>query len=300
MMGQPEPYRARHNLHWPGMGAEERSRQYSPSSCLPGGDLMPYIRAYRTKSDQAWAHLERSPTVETQSISYGAEASRTVDVAVPFGTSAPPLVVYLHGGYWQELSKYDSRFAASDAVSNGWAFAAVDYTLAPNATIAEMVTECDRAIQLMVDDAPTLGIDPDRVYLAGSSAGAHLAALVALGRQAAAAPISGVVLISGIYELAPLVGTYIAEPLQLDDADVAALSPLRSDLGGFPPAVLAYGDNETSEFKAQSEAFAEKLSVSGSPVTVLECPGRNHFDLPMDLADQSTPLGAAVATLINQ
>jgi len=280
------------------MTLEERSDQYSPSSCLPDRDLMPFIAAYRTQSAKAWAELENSSTVRTTSIAYGDLPSQTVDLAVPITDDAGPLIVYLHGGYWQELSKDDSTFAALDCINQGWAFAAIDYTLAPAATIPEIIDECDRAVQRLIDDAGDLGLKHRAIVLAGSSAGAHLAAMVALRRIGSDAPIAGVVLVSGIYELQPLVDTYIADPLDLDPAVVDEISPLRADLAGFPPAVVAYGDNETSEFKAQSDAFARRLDGSGTSVIYLEIEGRNHFDVILDLAKPGTALGAAVTSLI--
>lgn len=284
---------------WAHLTDAEREREYSPSSCLPDGDYRPFIDQYQTASLAAWSQLEVLPGARTSVVAYGQSAAQTIDVALPaLSGPAPPLLVFIHGGYWQELSKRESRFGASDCVARGWAFAAVDYTLAPAADVATIVDECRQGLRALQAEASTLGFDPGRVFVAGSSAGAHLAAMVALDPDRAGPPVRGTVLVSGIYELAPLVGTSINDALGLDVAAAERVSPLRAPLTGFPPALVAYGENETGEFKAQSHDFARALDTVGTPVSLLEVPGRNHFDVVLDLAKPRTLLGEAVARLI--
>lgn len=273
------------------MNDRDREREYSPSSCLPDGDYRPFIAEYRRASDAAWAALESRPDVDLSTISYGAAASQTLDVAIPTAEPHPPIVVFFHGGYWQELSKLDSRFAAADCVDRGWAFAAVDYTLAPDADLAGIVEECRASVGALIDHAPALGFDQRKVVVAGSSAGAHLAAMVALDIQP---PVRAAVLVSGVFELEPLIGTSVNEALSLDMQSARSNSPVLADLGAFPTSLLAFGENETAEFKAQSRAFADRLPSA----SILEIPDRNHFDVIVDLATAGTVLGDAVATLV--
>ncbi|MEM9133308.1 MAG: alpha/beta hydrolase [Actinomycetota bacterium] len=278
-------------LRWRDLTAEERERAYSPSSCLPDGDYRPFVEQYVTRSARAWADVQAAAT--TTVLTYGPLASNTIDVAIPSASTATatggpmPLLVFVHGGYWQELSKIESRFAAADSVERGWAFAAVDYTLAPRIPVGGIVDECRTALAALQDAA--LGFDPGRIVVAGSSAGAQLAAMMALRPGAAAA-----VLVSGVFELAPLIGTEIDDALGLDPDEAARLSPLHLDLDGFPPTLVAHGDNETDEFKAQSRSFAAALG----PVEPIEIPDRNHFDVILDLARSGTTLGDAVGRLI--
>ena len=188
----------------------------------------------------------------------------------------PPVLVFFHGGYWQELSKEDSAFAAPQCLAHGIAYAAVGYTLAPAATLSDIVAECRAAIGWLGRFGDTMGIDAGRLIVAGSSAGAHLAAMTALSTSSGA-PVKGAVLVSGIYDLEPLIGTSIDAALGLDLETAARNSPLRQPLKGFPPSLVCWGENETDQFKRQSRAFAHALRDAATDCVEFESAGRNHF-----------------------
>lgn len=264
-------------LDWRSLSEAAREREYSPSSCI-GGDYRPYLRAYAERSEAA----RRAHPPKT--VRYGPGERQTIDLFVPRDVVRPPVLVFFHGGYWQELSKGESAFAALQCLARGIAYAAVDYTLAPSATLPAIVDECQAAVASLESLGP--------LVVAGSSAGAHLAAMVATER------LKGAALVSGIYELAPLIGTSINAALGLDVAEAMRNSPLRRPLQGFPPSVVCWGDNETDQFKRQSRAFATALHAAGARCSVFECPGRNHFDVILDLADSTTELGRRTLDLL--
>jgi len=266
------------DLGWQSLSEAECEREYSPSSCI-GGNYQPYLQAYAERS--AAARRAHSPKI----LRYGPRERQTIDLFMPRNVTRPPVLVFFHGGYWQELSKQDSAFAAPHCVAQGIAYAAVDYTLAPAATLGTIVEECQAAV------AHLEGMGP--LVVAGSSAGAHLAAMVANERM------RGAVLVSGVYELEPLIGTSINIALGLDAAEAARNSPLRRPLEGFPPSVLCWGDNETDQFKRQGRAFAAALRAAGADCTAFECAGRNHFDVILDLADPATELGRRTLGLLD-
>lgn len=281
---------------WRTLDSEALAAAYSPSSCIDG-DIDPYLSTYVDRSGAArqQCKVDGHPV---HHIRYGPGASQTIDLAVPAPVcdrDPVPLVVFIHGGYWQQLSKNESFFAAVDCAEQGVAFAAVDYTLAPAASLDEIVAECHASLRALVSAAPGHGIDPDRVVVAGSSAGAHLAAMVGLGASWRPA---ATVLVSGIFDLEPLVDTYINDAVNLDLAAARRNSPARATLDGFPRTVIAYGDNETQEFKRQSNDFAARLVAADTDVNVMEIPHRNHFDVILDLCDTDTSLGHATLNLI--
>ena len=278
------PWRDLPREHWRTLGPNELERAYMPSSRVDS--LADEIRAYVDGSAAARAALP----FETHP--YGAHPDELVDV-VPAREPGLPLHVFLHGGYWQELSKDDSAFMAVPLVEQGVAFATVGYTLAPAATLAQIVDQCVRAVAWCRDHARDLHADPDRVVISGSSAGAHLAAMV-LTRLAG---LAGAVLLSGIYDLAPIRRTSVDAALSLTDADIRALSPIDLAPRSPTPLIVAVGEIETAEFHRQSAAFTDGWRAHGCPVEELLAAGRHHFDLPTDLGDLATPLGRAVHRL---
>jgi arylformamidase len=196
------------------------------------------------------------------------------------------------------LSKNDYNFPGADFVDNGVSYASVDYTLAPRATIGEMVDQCRDSIVWLHQNARELGFDPERIFLSGSSAGAHLATLVLMTSWAELGlpddVIKGVVLMSGIYDLRPICHTYVNDPLGMDESGATRLSPLFRDLSGGPPAIICWGEHETEEFKRQSRAFSRAWNEAGNPSEMFEVPGFNHFDVVHTLADPLSVAGRRV------
>lgn len=277
-------------MSWRTLSDSEREREYSPSSCI-GGNYRPFIQAYADRSQQARAQLRGQLNLR-----YGAAPAQRLDLFVPPTEQPPALLLFIHGGYWQELSKEESAFSAADCLQAGIAFAALDYTLAPQASVAQMVGECQQALAWLRGQSAKLGIDGQRIAVAGSSAGAHLAAMLALR---APGQLAGAVLVSGIFELEPLIGTSINTALGLDTAAAQALSPVQIAADRFPRCIVAWGEVETAEFKRQSRAFASQLHQAGTPCEGIEVPARNHFDVILDLAKTGTNLGDAVQALMH-
>jgi arylformamidase len=280
---------------WRSWTLERREREYSPSSCVDS--LAPFLADYAARSRDAERRF-----LCRKNLRWGEAADETFDF-FPAARADAPVLLFIHGGYWQELSKNESLFPAPDCVTNGIAYAALDYTLAPKASLASIVDQCRRAVAHFHREAGSLGFDPRRLYIAGSSAGAHLAAMLlvrgwqqryGLGDDA----VAGAVLLSGIYDVEPLIGTYIDAALKLTQADAESLSPIRLPLGMSAPVVVAWGQHETGEFKRQSQAYAARLAAAGFPTSALEAAGANHFDIVFSLADRSMPLGRATLALI--
>lgn len=283
------------------LSLEDREREYSPSSCI-GGDYMPFLDAY---AEQSAVALQGRAV--RRDLPYGDQPTQRLDLFVPRGKSGaplPPLLVFIHGGYWQELSKNDSLFGAPGALDAGFAYAAIDYTLAPHASVGAIAIECRNALRWLHAHGAELGFDPSRILVAGSSAGAHLAAMCCVRDWAedqdlpAGVPAAGV-LVSGVYELEPLIGTSIDGALSLTSRDAAVWSPMRLSLAAFPQTVICWGEIETDEFERQSRAFADAVAAAGAPRPELfEVPVRNHFDVTLDLSERGTLLGDATLRLL--
>lgn len=114
---------------------------------------------------------------------------------------------------------------------------------------------------------------------AGHSAGGHIAAELALSAWGASTPITAIAAWSGVYDLAPLLGTPLNEKLRLDPASSRALSPRERVRGGLPPALFAVGGAETEAFRAQSSGMAAAWRAAGNTAALLEVPQADHFTL---------------------
>ncbi|HEX5811339.1 MAG TPA: alpha/beta hydrolase [Pseudonocardia sp.] len=268
---------------WRELDPDELNRQYRLARLVP--DLDTVLDGYARDSAAARARFP----VRTD-LRYGPEGPQTLDL-FPVSRPGAPLLVFVHGGFWQESGKEAAAFPASGLLAGGVAFAALGYGLAPRYRLEEMVATTARAVRWLAAHAADLGVDPARIHLAGSSAGAHLAAMAMLEQDL---PIGGVILLSGVYDLEPVTRTWVNDALGLTVPRARAASPLLLPLPDrLPPVVLARGEGETAEFARQQAELADRLRAV-TALTELVVPGRHHFDLPYDLGDPDSPLGTAV------
>ena len=282
---------------------DKLNREYSPSSCID--DINIYIQQYISMSHQAkdLADIQNTLHVDLQ---YAESETQRLDLYMPSQSPQDRLMVYIHGGYWQELSTEESSFAATNFQQQGFHFAVIDYTLAPKASLTEIVEENRQAMAWLYTQAAKFGYNPEHIYVCGSSAGAHLAMMMLqtdwsnymLGYQGNI--IKGVCAVSGIYDLRPLISTYINAPLKMDIAEAQRNSPLMLPLPKAVPVIIAFGENETSEFKRQSKIMSEQLRTHGFTVQYKEIIGRNHFDVILGLCDQSSWLSQQTIALISR
>ncbi|MGW3181158.1 alpha/beta hydrolase [Kitasatospora sp. NPDC001119] len=286
-----------------GMDRAALDRQYTPSHRVP--DLRAYLDRYARDS----ANARRRHPVLT-GLPYGPHPAETLDYfPAPDGPAGPdgppPLLVFVHGGNWQELSKDDSAFPAPPLLRAGAAVAVVGYGLAPATRLDDMVAMVRRAVHWLHRHADALGFAPGRLHLAGHSAGAHLAAMALLPRVPGtphhgpdvSAAIAGATLLSGMYDLEPVRLCYVNDALALDPAAAHRNSPLHHLPPRLPPVVLARGADETAEYARQHALMAAALRRR-APLTDLVAPAHNHFSLPYALAAPGSPLGTTVLTAL--
>jgi arylformamidase len=267
---------------WRDMDATELARQYNARGTVP--DVDPILKDYQDAS----AAMYKLPHV--RDIAYGPHPDERLDLFPVPGRPGAPLFVFIHGGYWRALQKEDSVFMAKTFTERGIAVASINYQLSPAASLEEIVAQCRRAIAWLCKNGASEGVDPTRMVLSGSSAGAHLAAMMMTpGWQAEAgmpddkrSVIKGAVLVSGLYDLAPVQQTTPNDWLKLDPQRARALSPIHM----LPPAntrlCIATAERDTDEFKRQSVVYAAACSQHGCEVQYLEVAGRNHFDIILD------------------
>jgi acetyl esterase/lipase len=206
------------------------------------------------------------------------------------GAPGAPLLVFIHGGYWQMRAKETFSFVAAGPLAHGIHVALIGYTLAPAATLAGIVAETRAAIAWLAARAGDFGGDAARIYVSGWSAGGHLTTMCA-GEPA----VRGGLAISGIYDLEPIRLCYLNAKLGLNADDVAQLSPLRQLAGAPAPLTLAYGGDELPELRRQSVDYAAARAAAAVPGRCVELGGCNHFTILEQLAD---PAGALTGLLL--
>jgi arylformamidase len=250
----------------------ELARQYSARAQVP--DMQPVFRRWSRDGE-----LFRRKFDETD-ILYGASESESLDLYRPLHADRPSLVVFIHGGYWQAVSREQNAQFAAGLVSRGFAVANLDYGLCPQTPLAEGVVQIRQALNFLVAQSDALNIDASRMNLVGHSAGAYFAAMMAADNQAPA--IRSVLLISGIFDLMPIALLPMGRLLGLSDDDVTAnLSAANKRIRSGTRAAFALGTKESDEFKRQSRDLALAWGAD-EPLILGE---RNHFDVLDELID---------------
>jgi arylformamidase len=202
-----------------------------------------------------------------------------------------PTLLFIHGGYWQMRAKEVFTVMAGGPMAHGINVALIGYTLAPDATLDEIVAEIHRGLDFLVEQLPRLGGDPRRIVVSGWSAGGHLTAM-ALSHPHVKAGMA----ISGIYDLEPIRHSYLNVKLGLDEAMSRRNSPMMQAGGPMKPLSLVAGSAELPLLRQQSADFAGHRAKYGLPVTYEEIPGANHFTIMNELM---SPAGR-ITTLIRQ
>jgi arylformamidase len=231
-------------------------------------------------------------------LAYGATPRQAIDLFLP-ETPDAPLLVFIHGGYWQSRDRKDFSFVAAPWLDRGAAVALIGYDLAPAVRMDAIVDQVRAGLGWLHRQAPSHGCDPARLFVAGHSAGGHLAAMAlatdwrAFGLPADA--IKGVCAISGVFDLEPIRLCYLNEVVGLDRAEAERNSPIRLPLHGRCPVVVAVGERETRAFHDQSRAYAARLEREGWPCELLVQPGVDHFGIVMSMAEEDAPVVRAIA-----
>ena len=271
-----------------GLDAELNLRARTP-------EHVDYFARWATESAEVRLRLSTQ-----EHVAYGSGDGETLDLFLPTETSAP-LLIFIHGGYWQTLDKGDFSFLAPAFVERGIAFASLNYTLAPDASIGQMVEEVGRAIAWLRGNADRYGLDPAQFAISGHSAGGHLACMAFSGDQPGASghpPLRFCCSVSGIYQLEPLRHSYQQEVLNLDAESAAALSPQAAiPPGPIGPLLLAVGQEEPGEFVVQQSEHFAAWTAAGHDGQALVMPGRHHFSAVEALSEAGHPLYSAVCDL---
>ncbi|XP_042308541.1 kynurenine formamidase isoform X2 [Sceloporus undulatus] len=252
---------------WQEMTKKELETQYSPSRWSPRLNENAVIEAHEQVTSEG-THYAQAATQTLLNVPYGMGEGEKLDVYLPkVHSESFPLVLYIHGGYWQALSKDVSGFAAVPLVTHGIALAVVGYDVAPKGSLDKMVRQVRQSVAFAVQQYTGIS----GVYLLGHSAGAHLAAMVLSTDWAefgVVPNIKGAFLVSGIYDLEPITHTYVNEELHMSREVAQENSPLQ--------CVPKLGDKRA----------CQALRAAGWNSSLLDIGVTDHFDVIENLSQE--------------
>lgn len=235
-------------------------------------------------------------------LAYGTAPRQALDIFSPDAARAPALL-FFHGGYWRAGAKESRRFAAAAWRERGVAWVPVGYRLSPGVSLDDIVADARSAVGWFHANADRLGCDPDRIHVAGNSAGGHLVGMLAARGWQEAMGLPGDVIksasaVSGIFDLAPLRQTFVNEWLSLDANAAKRNSPIATPPRAELPMLLAWGGKESDAFKTQSRDYADVCRASGVAVSLLERRQADHFSIIGEFGQPESPLFTAIAERI--
>jgi arylformamidase len=252
-----------------------------------------------------------SPSLVHRRVQLGQGDTAWVDLFKPLDTTEPlPALVFVHGGRWQFNTSRETMFWAQACTDAGLACVGLNFAPLSHVGLGAQIAEVAQAWHAVVTQAPSLGLDSTALILAGHSSGAHLA-LAALLHQLAQTPTPtlprALLLLGGIYDLAPLRATTHQAALGFTETDVTLYSPLqvlhRATAAGkrlpLPPTLVAAGAQESSEFIRQARALHWALQAH-TTATWCEVPSTAHFDAAISFNLQDSPLRAFVADALTK
>jgi arylformamidase len=271
------------------------SREYNNRALVP--DHPQYFTRWAERSARARAtmtcYLDRE---------YGPAPGEKLDI-FPARKGDGSVLMFIHGGYWRSLDKRDFSYLAPTWVDAGVSLVVVNYDLCPTVSIEEIVRQMLRASAWLYRHAEEYGMDEERLFVSGHSAGAHLTAMMMAAQWPTFDPglprdlFKGGLAISGIYDLRPLVEVdFLSADLRLDEASALKLSPAFLPPATRAPVFTCVGGLESSEFKRQNALLAQRWrsAVAGD----VSMPGHHHFSVIDELANPASALFAGARRMM--
>lgn len=237
-------------------------------------------------------------------LAYGPEPRNKMDMFWPDDEAGKartsPIVVFIHGGYWQRLDRSAFSHMAEGLLGNGMAVAMPSYTLAPDITMAGIINEMRRACLVLFQTYKR------PLTVTGHSAGGHLAACMlatdwpGIHSDLPEDLVQSAMGISGLYDLAPLLQTPINDALGMDLKSAHANSPLE----WMPPPLHRFqawvGGEESDEYHRQSKEITRRWSMLGTSCETKILKRTNHFTIINRLRKPSSKMVQRIVSLVEK
>jgi len=222
-------------------------------------------------------------------LAYGPEPRQTLDLYIPDGLTAPaPVLLFFYGGSWQSGTKAVYRAFGQAFAGEGIVTAVADYRLYPKVKYPAFLEDGALAFRFLREQVRAQGGDPDRLFVCGHSAGAYIAAMLAVNARYLGAvgetpsSMRGAIGIAGPYDFLPL-----HDPVLIDifgGDRVMATQPIKYVAPGAPPMLLTHGTKDATVGAGNSRRFAKRLSDAGNAVELIEYEGIGHLGIVLSLA----------------
>ena len=246
-----------------------------------------------------WSEETRQNLPGHLDVSYGDLPCETLDI-FPAAEDNAPVQVMVHGGYWYSLDKHHDSFVAEGLRPNGVTTVVINYGLAPEYGMDEIVRQNRAAVAWFWRTAGDYRADRDRIYTVGQSAGGHLSLMLmatdwpAFEDGLPAVLVKGGASISGIYDLEPIRLCYLNDKVGMDEEVARRNGPVHQAYPVSLPLMLVSGDIESDEYARQAEAMEEVWRALGYPHEHVKLPGHNHFTMAHQLKEPDSPLTRAL------
>ena len=269
--------------------------QYDQATLVP--DLSDYHARWTLRTKTA---KERYQCHEH--VAYGEHPDEWIDVYRSNASEPAPILIFFHGGAWLSQQIGLTGNAAEAYVDAGAIYIAVNFSVAPDASLDVMVGQCREATAFIARNAHIWKGDARRIYIVGHSSGAHLASnVVVTGWEKYGLPsdtIKGFAVTSGPYDLEPVRLSKRNLYLNLDQGGVDRNSAAKHLHSALPHAVVAWGCKELIEFQRQSAAFASAWEAATGSVQTLIFPENNHFDQCDEVAKMDGKFTLAILSMM--
>ncbi len=247
----------------------------------------------------AWSKATRKNLPAYLDVPYGDLPCETLDI-FPAAVDNAPVQVMVHGGYWYSLDKHHDSFVAEGLRPNGVTTVVINYGLAPQYGMDEIVRQNRAAVAWLWRNASEFGIDRERIYTVGQSAGGHLSLMLmatdwpSFGDSLPARLVKGGSSISGIYDLEPIRLCYLNDKVCMDAEVARRNSPVHQTYPVSLPLMLVSGDVESDEYAHQANAMEAVWHALGYPSEHVKLPGHNHFTMAHQLREPDSVLTQAL------
>lgn len=226
---------------------------------------------------------------KVENISYGADPRHKMDIFLP-QQPAPSrcAILFFYGGSWQDGARADYHFAAQGLIRTGCVVAIADYRLYPAVSYPAFIEDSAKAFVWLKQNAKVYDINPANIYLAGHSAGAYNAAMLALHPRylndagGSASDIRGVIGIAGPYDFLPFTDKNIIA--LFSTAPEQETQPIYYANSKAPPFLLLTGTGDTKVLPKNSHNLAKALKDKTRPVTIKTYPDVGHVGIALALS----------------